>query len=213
LTEYAPLFGSAENIDLLRADMAAALNDHGVVIATDLRCWPDGVGVLCPDCGLHQPLLIGDPNGDDSLAWRHAFSTFRPNDIAGLKMFAEKMFPKLIFHETAWNRLDSLSRDNEDIVASLIKHLGCLNDHAIAIWARTRSATGRKAELGSLGINASMESARTHSDKKAMKARQFVFDGANVLCEWHTKILRHRDRIYFEVRGNHVHIGAIVKHL
>lgn len=210
---YSPVLGDSSNPALLAADIAEATDFHALVIATDPRCWSfDGVSA-CELCELAQPFLLGEPKGDDSQAWREAFQVFRGDDLDGLKKYAGKMFPKVIFHETAWNNLASLSQEPEEIVLGLIRHLGGLNDCGAEIWTRTPTADGRKAELGGLGIRASMESPRIHSDRKAMKARRFIFGEESVLCEWHTKLLPNRDRIYFDVRGEQIYVGAIVKHL
>jgi hypothetical protein len=212
--DYRYVFGGARNVELLVTDVTAVGPGPGVVLATDQQSWPlESPLRNCTGCGAQRIYLLKSPNADYAQASRSEFLRSRPSNAAAIQDLAFQLFPNVTFSDSAWTRLNTLTGDPREIVKNLVLHLGVLNDHASATWEAANNTNQRQQHLRSHGVEASPESPQTHKSTKAMRERTFDFGGRAVVCEWHTKLKPHLDRVYFAVAGNRVYVGAIVDHL
>ena len=102
----------------------------------------------------------------------------------------------------------------ETIRCKVTAHLAVLNDYARAILETPDPADAKQARFGSYGINASTESAQTKANRKAMRQREVSVAGLVVVCDWHTKLRPHIDRIYFNATASdRVVVGSFRDHL
>ena len=93
-------------------------------------------------------------------------------------------------------------------------HLAVLNDHAKAVLSSSETAAEKSIRLGALGVDASGENSNTKGNRKAMAERTVEVEGRSILCDWHTKIRPHLDRIYFNATSHHaVIVGIFSRHL
>jgi hypothetical protein len=188
-------------------------------MSTIEACWPGNEQGNCSACDAarlsHVYTPVESESKSDELArvWRQAYRDEHSADPTQLEAFASKMFPAIEFSSDAWKRLRTLVGAPEEITTSIIEHLAVLNDFAAVTWADTLSTDGRQAALGARGVTSSPEGPKTHRDKKAMRSRDFQFDGGQVRCEWHTKLRPDVNRIYFAVSNGKVLVGVIVDHL
>lgn len=210
---YSPLYGHPDNIDCLIDTLKRSSLDYGTALATDPKCWSFNLGMSgCTECGT---TLITYTRPEDRLAhaWRHLYRNTQAQNIGTLTDFAPRMFPDLTFSSSAWNQVDTLGGEPQIIVERIIASLTALNDRVREIWNTYHDTVGRQGHLRSIGIEASPESPATRKTKAAMNARRFIFNDLEIVCEWHTKLQPHRDRIYFAVHDGEVYVGAITKHL
>jgi hypothetical protein len=209
---YRPHFGASGNRKLLIRDLEQVDADSTAIIATDRKCWSNSDSIEVYQDDHKSVYLLTSPHGVNLDAWRDKFYS---EDVSFklLKTISPRAFPALSFSESAWNKLSGLVGSEVENAENIFKHLQVLNDRAQSIWSTYVNNADRQAALGSEGVEASPESPNTHRSKSAMDARKFVFGQETVLCEWHTKLRRNVNRIYFAVTENGVYVGAIVAHL
>ncbi|MGH7297390.1 MAG: hypothetical protein ACRELB_20810 [Polyangiaceae bacterium] len=100
------------------------------------------------------------------------------------------------------------------IRAKVTEHLGVLNDHARAILGGDEPAAVKEGRFGALGVEASGENANTKANHAAMKQREVNVGDRAIVCDWHTKLRPHIDRIYFNATSYHqVVVGVFRDHL
>lgn len=124
-------------------------------------------------------------------------------------------FPQLIFAPGLASQFVRFATPYSEVRSHVTKHLSVLNDHFQRVHKERKDTTD--AAIGAYGIDASLERGKTHKNKAAMKQRTVAIDGVPVVCEWHTKIKRHEDRIYFDpgdpkVAGGRLVVGHFAKH-
>ncbi len=215
---YAPHWGAGENFTILIEDLKTVGAGCEIALASEILCWHSSCREACNDCltmGLHRVYTSRDPEYSRHVAraWRRAYRQKATGDFEAMKKLSKKLFPAIEFSSTAWERVGTLSGSESEATNSVLNHLSVLNDHAAAIWKGKVSRPEREAALGSMAVSASMEGPRTHKNKAAMKTRDFAFSAGTVRCEWHTKVKPNTDRIYFEIQGESIFVGAIVDHL
>ncbi|HEX6473001.1 MAG TPA: hypothetical protein VF069_28180, partial [Streptosporangiaceae bacterium] len=147
--------------------------------------------------------------------WR---SLFRLENVPEAEFFAlaERSFPKLIFHpDLNFGRFRGPYRERRDFV---VAHLSALNDEFLdahqASLGKASEVEIRLRHVGWHGV--SPESTKTHANAAAMRKRYVRYNGQDVCCEWHTKIMPTYDRIHFAfggVLGDRILIGIFVAHL
>jgi len=119
-------------------------------------------------------------------------------------------FPELAFVSglgAQFSRFRTRYREVRPIVTA---HLAALNDYFPELFRKHDGQSSKVSrELqATCDVDASPESPKTHSNKKAMKERDVIVDvvhvgrrtlsvGRTVTCEWHTKISPLVDRIHF----------------
>jgi hypothetical protein len=214
---YFAKFGHADNGQLLLSDLRSTNSESQVLLGTDSDCWSSFV-TSCGSCAIDRVTLADSPapgaiSARSAFIWRDWFLEHHGGDLDVISKFASSMFPRLLFSATAWDHLGKLSGDPVETVPLLIQHLGVINDHAVELWASQAARVDREKAFSALGVTASPEGPRTHKNKKAMAARDFVFKETTVRCEWHTKVRPATDRIYFGVDGGVAHVGVITDHL
>jgi hypothetical protein len=102
----------------------------------------------------------------------------------------------------------------ETIRSKVTAHLAVLNDFAAEILGSDEPADSKQKRFGALGIDASGESPQTKANAEAMKQRKVEVAGSVVVCDWHTKIQRNIDRIYFNATSrDKVVVGIFRDHL
>jgi hypothetical protein len=132
-------------------------------------------------------------------------------EVASLSGLA---FPRVRFGPHTWRHVNRFEGTYRDIRPRLIQHLSALNDHAPEVWADQVEPARISAEMSSRArVNCSPESPQTHKNRDAMAQRTVDFDGDAVVCEWHTKFERHRNRVYFAVVADTVFVGIFTDHL
>lgn len=211
---YTPFWGHDQNIEKLIDALGYSPCEGGTAIATDSRCWASHI--RRPKCELCQSRLIElytRPLMSLEGMWRDLYLESASDSTDVLRAYSSEMFPSLTFADSAWNGVNLIRGEVHEVTRKLVHHLGVLNDQAREIWSTYPSTTDRQSHLASLSVEASPENANTHRSKSAMRARMFSFEGGEICCEWHTKLQRHRDRIYFAVEGGRVYVGAITDHL
>jgi hypothetical protein len=123
-------------------------------------------------------------------------------------------FPALFFvrDRTKFNRFDE---KYQTVRAIVTVHLAVLDDHAKRILSNGNPASTQIAEFGSGGIEVSGENGNTRANKAAMKQREVEVNNKRVVCDWHTKLRPHMDRIYFNATAEKgcVVVGIFHSHL
>jgi hypothetical protein len=128
---------------------------------------------------------------------------------------AARAFPAIVFAPGLASQFSKFQTPYPDIRPDVTKHLAVLNDHFQRVHRERKDKTSEA--IGEYGIDASLERGKTHKNKDAMKQRTVVIDGHPVVCEWHTKIKRHTDRIHFDpgdpnVAGGRLIVGLFKDH-
>lgn len=216
--DYKPKYGSSTNRQLLLDDLRSAGPLNQIVLSSTVDCWAPSHRAceMCETAGVHPTHAATDSDTATStvaFAWRRGYLIEHSSDVGSIAGLASKMFPSLTFHPQAWDRLSSLVGADQENTPKLIHSLGVLNDHAGRIWSDYMTREERQRAMASLGVTCSPDSPKTHQNKKAMKERNFQFNGIAVQCEWHTKLRPDANRIHFNVEGDKVYIGTIVDHL
>ncbi|MEM9463332.1 MAG: hypothetical protein AAGF11_54825 [Myxococcota bacterium] len=137
-------------------------------------------------------------------------------DESSFRMNAGSAFPRLLWADGVWAGLDSFRRPYREHRHMLVKHLGVLNDYCVEIFEELASTHPEEigARLDALGVEASDENGRTKRNKDAKKARTRAFQGRDFVFWWHTKLLRHVDRIHFlwRAQDKDIIIGIFTDH-
>jgi hypothetical protein len=128
---------------------------------------------------------------------------------------ATEAFPDLEFAPKLASQIPRFKTPYREIRPLLTKHLAVLNDHFQRVHRQHKDTTDDA--IGGYGIDASSERGKTHKNKKAMKQRTLLVDRVEVVCEWHTKIKRYIDRVYFhpgdaKVAGGRLIVGFFTDH-
>lgn len=127
--------------------------------------------------------------------------------------FAPLAFPRTRFVPALrFNRFDGTFRD---MLPEVVRHLGILDHDFINAYRANNGRSDLVAER--LRLNISMESPNTRRVARLMRLREVEFDGKPYLCEWHSKIEPHRNRIHLAIAQDDgeevVLVGIFVDHL
>jgi len=210
--DYTPFLGAAQNVDVLALDVGNLQPGGVVFLGSDASCWP--VDCTQPVSTLGVILHVAYENGaSDLAAVRSSYRVAGLDTYDDLRGAAKDLFPAIVFSNEAWSSIKSLDGAERDNVGLLVEHLEVLHDEAVRVWKEASANVTRIALLGSFGVNASPENAKTHKNGKAMSAREFTFGKTVRQCEWHTKLHPHTGRIYFAVEAGTVYVGSITRHL
>jgi len=173
-------------------------------------------GGIDTTAGRHDPIAVihflSRPE-DGVLFWRGTaeLENFDADSIATFSAFA---FPRLCFAPRIWNQVRRFEGNFSDVRSKLMRDLAGLNDHGPEVWSMHTEPFRIAAEMASrAGIDCSLDSPQTHRNVAAMAERRVEFGRDSVLCEWHTKLERHRNRIHFAVFGGQVYVGVFADHL
>jgi len=207
LDSYEPFWGDVDNKTQLIADLGKHPDSFGVVIGTDVHVWANG---LQSWANTH---LAFEPSSDLDEARLASWLFSGAGTLKELEDRAAELFPRLVIHGAAWSHVDKMQLDPAMRLEVLARALAVLNAHASSIFDQYDSPRDRQSAFGSRGLNVAPENGNVHADAAAMRRRRFVFDDVPVTCEWHVRLQRHTDRIYFSVDGDRVHVGDMTDHL
>ncbi|MCZ4618454.1 hypothetical protein [Rhodococcus qingshengii] len=145
--------------------------------------------------------------------WRDVI-LFESKNAQDLNAWSKFAFPDLIFPNGIWSQIGNFDGRFRDNLPKIVKHLSGLNDHARNIWIDHSEPAEIMAYMGSLaGIDCSKDSPNTHKNSSAMASRRVYFEDGELLCEWHTKLEKDKNRIHFAVENEKVYVGIFAKHL
>jgi hypothetical protein len=218
-------YGLSPNADLTCGDVEVTLAPSVGLAATAVTNGRN-VGCLTTTQGLGPGLVRVIPSGAQGANvyflrapsegpgfWRYGVEV-EDSTVADVEAIAPLAFPRLRFSTRTWGHVDKFEGAFRDLRPTLIGHLSGLNDHAPEIWREAKVASEISALLaGRARITCSLESPNTHKNKGAMSQRTIDFEGKSVVCEWHTKLEPHRNRIHFAVEEDQVFVGLFVAHL
>lgn len=208
-----------------------ATTAHTIAFVYSLVSNAHGAACVCID--LHPDrsgtLVISDGNHDEHVHFVHdpkalpAFyrSLFELENMEpGVYIENAKLaFPNLLLHDNLAAQFAHFQSQYQSVRPEVTKHLTVLNDYFQDAYRLSNGvARDVQALLGPHGVNLSPESPNTRRDKKAMREREITVDGTVVKCEWHTKIRKEIDRIYFhpglkDIAAGRVIIGIFRSHL
>jgi len=113
-----------------------------------------------------------------------------------------------------WGQIGKMKGNFRELRPQLMRDLSGLSDHASEVWSTCVEPTVIASEMASrAGVDCSRDSPQTHKNKAAMTERRVNFGEAQVVCEWHTKLERHQNRIHFAVKEGVVYVGVFAEHL
>jgi hypothetical protein len=112
---------------------------------------------------------------------------------------ATSAFPDLRWADGVWGGLRDFSRPYIDCRASLVLHLGVLNDFAAELFHRLSASHPEQItpSLASHGVTATDENGRAKRNNKARENRTRRAGDETYAFWWHTKLRPDRDRIHF----------------
>lgn len=124
-------------------------------------------------------------------------------DESGFEANANSAFPSLTWADRVWSGLRKFERPYREHRRALVQHLGVLNDDGAELFDELMSMHPEQiaGRLDALGVEATDENGRTKQDKRARAERVRTLEGRDEVFWWHTKLLRHVDRIHFLWRG------------
>ncbi len=152
-------------------------------------------------------------NVSDVLAFFRSVPAIEGLDEEAYFENARFAFPGIIFVREG-THFGSFDEAYGTVREKVTRHLAVLNDHAREILGTADPASVKQARFGAHGIDASGESGNTKRHTAAMKQRDVVINGKTITCDWHTKIRRHIDRIYFNATSlDRVVVAVFNRHL
>lgn len=112
---------------------------------------------------------------------------------------ASSAFPTLGWVDGVWRGLGDFSKPYRDLRATIVVHLGVLDDHGAELFATWQSKDAGQIgkHLDARGAEASDENGRAKQNKAAERDRTRPYRGRDRVFWWHTKLQRHEDRIHF----------------
>lgn len=156
------------------------------------------------------------------------------DSLQSLLQFASRAYPELYFIEGVLNDADHLTGGYLALRRDVQRALEMLNDRGHWIFTTPPPALtpdevsppDSDASLGNQlierrfaasGINAAPENPNVRGDRVSREAREAIISGRILYCEWHVKLQRHQNRIYFHKpvveSENKIIIGMISSHL
>ena len=200
-----------------------ARESYGLAAAYERRRAGAGVGVFVLGA-CKSPLGVGRPGADACAVpavWdRDSGGVFYQAVIRDEATNDDDFFAHaaLAFPHTRFvpglrfNRFDG---DFKALLPQVVRHLGILDRDFIGVY---RAQNGRSDLVAHhLGLDISMESPNTRRAPTLMRLREVEFGGKSYVCEWHSKIEPHRNRIHLAIGQDAgddvVLIGIFVDHL
>jgi hypothetical protein len=131
--------------------------------------------------------------------------------LEGLQALA---FPVLRFGDRSWNRIKDFEGNFRELRPQLVRDLIGLNDLGIQLWQECATPDEFTRRMSATAhVECSPESPQTRHDAVAMRQREIQFDGETIICDWHTKLEGHRNRVYFSIQSDGIIVGIFHKHL
>ncbi len=147
--------------------------------------------------------------------WRRLFAF---ENVPEGKFFelGRRAFPDLVFHPgLSFSRFEGSYPVLRDRVVTV---LAALNDRFVDEYRGCKGKPNEiQAAMGRYHFELSPESPNARGSDRLMRQREVVYEGNTLLCEWHAKLERHRNRIHFsapsEMLAGRILIGIFVSHL
>ncbi|WP_405179434.1 hypothetical protein OG225_37305 [Nocardia sp. NBC_01377] len=153
-------------------------------------------------------------DADDAPAFWRAVIHAEPDAVTRLDRYGHLPFPNCVFAPEVWRQINSFDGAILDNWPLLLANLAGLDDHAVRIWGENVESAVRQRLMSSVaGVNCSPESPGTHRNSAAMRRRRVRFGDREIVCEWHAKLQRDRNRVHFAVEDGRVFVGIFVGHL
>jgi len=186
---------------------AMVLGNHGACCLA-VAGHPERSGIQDVTCGEAQCEVYFATHDNEVVLFYRTIPEIEDLAPVGYMKNAEKAFPSLVWAPNLAAQIPRFKTSYIEVRPLLTKHLGVLNDHFQQVHRQHKDKTDEF--IGEYGIDASPERGKTHKNKAAMKQRTLVIDGISLVCEWHTKLMRHIDRIYFHPGDARVKEGRLV---
>lgn len=194
--------------------LALRLQNHGAACLVFGSCERRGFVRVTAEIGAADLFFFSDPAMLPTF-WRHLY-TIEDVPESEFRALGKRAFPNLILHESLTFR--KFEGTYQELRHQVVTHLGILNDHFLDTFNKTPGQPDQVAAalvpLGLAGI--SPASPQDHRNEKLMKQFDVDFNGRRVRCEWHTKIERHRNRIYFafeDLPHSKILVGIFTRHI
>lgn len=205
---------TAPSVDIARARCARREETACLTPATSGR--RGRLAVSPTDAEAPAAMVAFVVDAQDHVNFFREVITIERADEEGFATLAPSAWPGLAFVDGLWRGLRDFSRNYREIRDDLMKHLNALSDHGGRIFALGR-ARDIEGQFGSLGVTISPESTETMRDARCRNARTCAFEGESIVCEWHTKIELHQDRIHVHPptarSDGRVIVGVLHRHL
>lgn len=203
---YRPKYGSLDNRYAMQCDLCDSKTQ---LILTDASVWD------CDELSSHEDLhgvTIARIDADRQECVR---SAIRANpSYAALQEYAQSAFPKLVFCDETWSTTRKLVGDERENARIMCDYFAILNDSALAVWRDYDNNHARISRMAGLGVDCTPENGETDNNNKRVAERRFWIGDEPFEMNWHAKLYRNRNRIYFVVdcSNDRVIIGGLTEH-
>lgn len=144
--------------------------------------------------------------------WLAACKSECDDDLDYIKGYA---FPELDFVPNSFVGIKKMKTKLREACPLVVEHLAALNNYGKKIFKESWAEVPSK--FGGIGVDISDENGKTKKNNKARIARTRLVDGENLVFWWHTKLLRHTDRIHIYPdrvqSGGKIIVGIFCVHL
>ena len=203
--------GRRQGYGLARARDLAILKDWTAVVTTPHRFGAGVHSVDQPEQSQPVDVYFTVSTADHPGFFRLLYEL---EDVEEADFFewATRAFPRLAFAENvSFRHFRGMYRV---LRPQVVHHLGRINDRFPEAYVREKGMPNEVSRR--LGIEVSIEG-KTRGSKRLMRQREVEFRGQRHLCEWHSKIEPHQNRIHFCVLHDtaeaQILIGIFHEHL
>jgi hypothetical protein len=150
-----------------------------------------------------------------------------------IERLAPHAYPDLYFREGVWRGLGEFAGGYRAVSSAVRRALSVLNDHGRWIFTTPPPAlrpdevvasVGERAtnlvieqRFSSYGLDVAPEALEVFQSGRCRRAREIELGGRTLYCEWHEKLERHQNRIYFhgpvQESKDRIVIGFFSRHL
>ena len=181
LSPYSPYWGDDSNADLLAEDLHFFPRLSPSIVLSSQFCWSSiTTEQIEKDADAVVVRFVEDI---------HLRSAVRSNLIHNreisysfLRDNAEDLYPSLVFHPNAWDRVRSIKIPEHESAPLLHLHLSVLEDFAPSIWSRFSDSSERISNMSAYSVVCSPEGDLT---EKLAKKRSFDFFADIFRCKCH----------------------------
>ena len=196
---YTPKYGACNNRSVLESDLNSI---ETPCILTDKEVWADSA----------QSIIAIDIRAKKHDCARAIIN--RSPSYSIIEELASDAFPQIEFSKETWGTTRKLVGDEHENASIMLRYFSVLNDSALFIWHTNAENHKRITEMRCLGVDCSPENGETDNNNKRIAERTFLCSNKPVYMDWHAKLFRNRNRIYFKVicEENRVLVGGLTKH-
>lgn len=205
-TIYRPKYGSLDNRYAMQCDLCDSKTQ---LILTDAGVW--NIDELAAHENL-RGIIIARIDADRRECVRSAIR-MSPS-YAALQEYAHIAFPKLVFCDETWSTTRKLVGEEWENARIMADYFAVLNDSALTVWSDYDNNHARISRMSGLGLDCSPENGETDNNNKRVAERRFWLGDECFEMNWHAKLYRNRNRIYFVVdnANERVVIGGLTEH-